>query len=153
LLNKGEIKMTQLQRFDTNALARALVGFDRMFDDMEHRFANQINNNYPPHNIIKTGDNDYRIEVAVAGFSKNEIAVELEDNHLTIRGESQTTAWPSEAYLHRGLASRDFTKVFPLAEHIKVKGAQIENGILAVMLERIVPEELKPRVIEVVEVK
>jgi molecular chaperone IbpA len=145
--------MTQLARFDTNALARALVGFDRMFDDMEHRFANQINTNYPPHNIIKTGDNDYRIEVAVAGFSKAEISVELEDNHLTIKGESRSTAWPAEAYLHRGLANRDFAKVFPLAEHIKVTGAQIENGILTVMLERIVPEELKPRVIEVVEVK
>lgn len=145
--------MTQLARFDTNALARALVGFDRMFDDMEHRFANQINNNYPPHNIIKTGENDYRIEVAVAGFAKNEISVELEDNHLTIKGENMTTAWPTEAYLHRGLASRDFVKVFPLAEHIEVKGAQIENGILTVMLERIVPEALKPRVIEVVEIK
>jgi len=145
--------MTQLQRFDTNALARALVGFDRMFDDMERRFANQINNNYPPHNIIKTGDNDYLIQVAVAGFSKTEITVELEDNHLTIKGESQTTEYHPEQYLHRGLASRDFTKVFPLAEHIEVKGAQIENGILTVMLERIVPEELKPRVIEVVEVK
>ena len=145
--------MTQLQRFDTNALARALVGFDRMFDDMERRFANQINNNYPPHNIIKTGDNDYLIQVAVAGFSKTEITVELEDNHLTIKGESQTTEYHPDQYLHRGLASRDFTKVFPLAEHIEVKGAQIENGILTVMLERIVPEELKPRVIEVVEVK
>jgi molecular chaperone IbpA len=153
LLNKGEIKMTQLQRFDTTALARALVGFDRMFDDMEQRFANQINNNYPPHNIIKTGDNDYRIEVAVAGFSKEEIAVELEDNQLSIRGERRRNDDSDWQYLHRGLASRDFTKVFPLAEHIKIKGAQIENGILTVMLERILPEALKPRVIEVIEVK
>lgn len=145
--------MTQIARFDTNTLARALVGFDRMFDDMERRFANQINNNYPPHNIIKTGENDYRIEIAVAGFSKNEISVELEDNHLIIKGEIQTTIWPNDAYLHRGLASRDFIKVFPLAEHIEVKGAQIENGILTVMLERIIPEALKPRVIEVVEIK
>lgn len=144
--------MTQLTRLDVTSLARALVGFDQMFNDME-RWSTTTNNNYPPHNIIKTGENTYRIQMAVAGFAKNEISVEVENNQLKIRGESQSTEWPSESYLYKGLASRDFQRVFPLAEHIEVRGATIENGILNVELERIIPEELLPRKIEVVEIK
>lgn len=143
--------MTQLSRLDATSLARALVGFDLMFNDMERWSAN--NNNYPPHNIIKTGEHTYRIQMAVAGFAKNEISVEVENNQLKIRGESQSTEWPSESYLYKGLASRDFYRVFPLAEHIEVRGATIENGILSVELERVIPEELLPRKIEVVEIK
>lgn len=146
--------MNAINRFDTNALNRALIGFDTMFDQLERRFANQVSNNYPPHNIIRTGENTYLIEVAVAGFAKNEVAVSLEDNELTIKGEKAEIDETAEIqYLHRGLASRNFTRVFPLAEHIKVQGAEIKDGILTVKLERIVPEELKPRIIEVVEVK
>lgn len=154
LLNHKEINMNAINRFDTNALNRALIGFDTMFDQLERRFANQVSNNYPPHNIIRTGENTYLIEVAVAGFAKNEVAVSLEDNELTIKGEKAEIDETAEIqYLHRGLASRNFTRVFPLAEHIKVQGAEIKDGILTVKLERIVPEELKPRIIEVVEVK
>jgi molecular chaperone IbpA len=146
--------MNQLARFDTTALNRALIGFDRMFDEMERRFANQINNNYPPHNIKKTGEHTYEIEIAVAGFSKSEVTVEVEDNQLTVKGESQTPNESTEiVYLHRGLARRDFVRVFPLAEHVKVKGAEIKDGILSVKLELEVPEDKKPRLIEVVEVK
>ena len=146
--------MNALTRLDTAALNRAFVGFDRIFDEMERRFANQVSNNYPPHNIIRTGDNTYAIEVAVAGFAKTEISVTLEDNELTIKGEKVEADEVSEVqYLHRGLASRNFARVFPLAEHIKVQGAEIKDGILTVKLERIVPEELKPRIIDVVEVK
>lgn len=146
--------MNALTRLDTTALNRAFVGFDRIFDEMERRFSNQVQNNYPPHNVIRTGDNTYAIEVAVAGFAKNEITVSLEDNELTITGVKPELADTQEVqYLHRGLASRNFIKVFPLAEHIKVQGAEIKDGILTVKLERIVPEELKPRIIDVVEVK
>lgn len=146
--------MNAINRFDTNALNRALIGFDTMFDSLERRFATQVQNNYPPHNIIRTGENTYAIEVAVAGFAKHEISVALEDNELTIKGEKPEVEAELEIqYLHRGLASRNFARVFPLAEHIKVKGAEIKDGILTVKLERIVPEELKPRIIEVVEVK
>ena len=145
--------MNALTRLDTTALNRAFVGFDRIFDEMERRFANQVSN-YPPHNIIRTGDNTYAIEVAVAGFAKTEIAVTLEDNELTIKGEKVEADETLETqYLYRGLASRNFARVFPLAEHIKVQGAEIKDGILTVKLERIVPEELKPRIIDVVEVK
>lgn len=143
-----------LNRFDT--LNRALVGFDTMFDTIERRFANSLNNNYPPHNIIKTGENQYEIQVAVTGFEKEEVAVTVEDGVLVVKGESQTLNETTEiVYLHRGLATRDFVKEFPLAEHIEVAGAEIKNGMLTVKLVRNLPEPPKPevKVIDIVEVK
>lgn len=148
--------MTQVTRFDTNSLAqlnRALVGFDRLFEGFESRFANQLSNNYPPHNVIKTDENHYAIEIAVAGFTKGEISIEVEQDTLTIKGESATTEWPPEAYLHRGLSSRNFIRSWQLAEHMAVRGAEIENGILTVNLEYVIPEEKKARIIDIVEVK
>lgn len=136
-----------------DALNRALIGFDTMFDQMERRFANSVSNNYPPHNIIKTGDNQYEIQLAVTGFNKSEISVTVENNVLVVKGESMTTDYAPEAYLHRGLATRDFVKEFPLAEHIEVIGAQTENGMLTIKLVRNVPESAKPKVIDIVEVK
>jgi molecular chaperone IbpA len=124
-----------------------------MFDTMERRFANQVSNNYPPHNIIKTGDNQYEIQVAVTGFNKSEIAVTVENNVLVIKGESMTTEYQPEQYLHRGLATRDFAREFPLAEHIEVTGAEITNGMLIVKLVRNIPESAKPKVIDIVEIK
>jgi molecular chaperone IbpA len=124
-----------------------------MFDTMERRFANQVSNNYPPHNIIKTGDNQYEIQVAVTGFNKSEIAVTVENNVLVIKGESMNTEYQPEQYLHRGLATRDFAREFPLAEHIEVTGAEITNGMLIVKLVRNIPESAKPKVIDIVEIK
>ena len=141
----------QLSRIE--ALNRALIGFDTMFDTMERRFANQVSNNYPPHNIIKTGENQYEIQVAVTGFQKSEIAVTVENNILVIKGESMTTEYQPEQYLHRGLATRDFAREFPLAEHIEVTGAEITNGMLIIKLVRNIPESAKPKVIDIVEVK
>lgn len=135
------------------ALNRALIGFDTMFDTMERRFANQLSNNYPPHNIIRTGDNQYEIQLAVTGFEKSEISVTVESNVLVIKGESQTTEYSPEQYLHRGLATRDFAREFPLAEHIEVTGAEIKNGMLIVKLIRNIPESAKPKVIDIVDVK
>jgi molecular chaperone IbpA len=148
--------MTQLTRFDPQALNRALVGFDRMFDDMERRFTNQVSNNYPPHNILKTGDNQYEIQIAVTGFDKDEIAVQIESNELTVKGEGAESVrheQPEIVYLHRGLALRDFNRAFTLAEHMKVIGAEIKNGILTINIEREIPEAMKPRIIDIVEVK
>ena len=141
----------QLTRLDS--LSRALVGFDTMFDQMERRFANQMSNNYPPHNIIKTGENQYEIQVAVTGFNKSEISVTVENNVLVIKGESMTTEYQPEQYLHRGLATRDFAREFPLAEHIEVTGAEITNGMLIVKLVRNIPESAKPKVIDIVDIK
>jgi molecular chaperone IbpA len=146
--------MTQLTRFDTAALNRALIGFDRMFDDMERRFANQVtNSNYPPYNIAKLGDNRYQIDIAVTGFTKEEVAVTVEANELTIRGDRTREEDTDVEFLHRGLALRDFERTFTLAEHMKVLTASVKNGILHIEIEREIPEALKPRVIDVVEIK
>lgn len=141
----------QLTRLD--ALSRALVGFDQMFDQMERRFANSQNNNYPPHNILRLEDNEYAIQLAVTGFDKAEISVTVENNVLVVKGESMTTDYSPEQYLHRGLATRDFIKEFPLAEHIEVVGASTKNGMLTIKLVRNVPESAKPKVIDIVDVE
>lgn len=141
----------QLTRYD--ALSRALVGFDTMFDQMERRFANSVSNNYPPHNIVKLEENEYAIQLAITGFEKNEIAVTVENNVLVVKGESMTTEYAPEQYLHRGLATRDFIKEFPLAEHIEVTGATIKNGMLTVKLIRNIPESAKPKIIDIVDIE
>ena len=142
----------QLSRVD--ALSRALIGFDQMFDQMERRYNTSVNNNYPPHNILKTGENTYEIQIAVTGFDRSEIAVTIESNVLTVRGESQAPNESTEiVYLHRGLATRDFAKEFPLAEHIEVIGAETKNGMLSIHLIRNIPESAKPKVIDIVDVK
>jgi len=141
----------QLARID--ALNRALVGFDTMFDQMERRFSNSVSNNYPPHNIIKLDENEYAIQLAVTGFDKTEISVTVESNVLVVKGESQTTDYAADQYMHRGLATRDFVKEFPLAEHIEVVGAETKNGMLTVKLIRNIPESAKPKVIDIVDVK
>lgn len=143
--------MTNITRFDPSALNRAILGFDRIFDNFEARFANQLNTNYPPYNVIKIDPDNYAVEVAVAGFTKDEIQVEVENNNLTIKG---STVRDSEGeFIHRGLSMRDFTRTFQLAEHMLVRGAEIQNGILRIKLEREVPEEKKPKLIDIVEVK
>jgi len=127
-----------------------------MFDQMERRFSNSVSNNYPPHNILKTGENQYEIQIAVTGFEKSEIAVTVEANVLTVKGEGAESIrheQPEIVYLHRGLATRDFVREFPLAEHMEVAGAEIRNGMLIVKLIRNIPESEKPRVIDIVEVK
>jgi molecular chaperone IbpA len=143
--------MNNLQSIE--ALNRALIGFDTMFDTMERRFANQLSNNYPPHNIIRTAENQYEIQIAVTGFDKSEISVTVEANVLVIKGESMTTEYSPEQYLHRGLATRDFAREFPLAEHIEVTGAEIKNGMLIVKLVRNIPESAKPKIIDIVDIK
>ena len=144
-----EKTMNAITRFDTAALNRALVGFDRMFDTFEHRFQNQIQNNYPPHNVLKIDENNYAIELAVAGFQKSEVTVKVDQDELIITG--QRTESQDVEYLHRGLSARDFTKSFTLAEYMVVKGAVIKDGILRIDLERQLPEALQPRLIDIVE--
>lgn len=141
--------MTQLRTIDTNALAqlnRALVGFDRIFND---RFFETRNGNYPPYNIVKYNDREYGIEVAVAGFAKEEITVSVDQDQLTITGKNMVTESEQKEYLHRGLAARDFEQTFTLAEFMNVVGAEIKDGMLKIRIERIVPEALKPRTIEI----
>lgn len=145
--------MNAITRFDTQALNRALVGFDRIFDNFETRFANQINQNYPPYNIEKVAENLYDIVIAVAGFSKEEVTVEIDQDQLIVRGEKSTAQEATSEYLHRGLAFRDFERRFTLAEHMEVIKAETKNGLLMIQIERRVPEALLPRKIEVIEIK
>ena len=141
--------MNQLTRFDTAALNRALVGFDRIFDNFETRFANQINSNYPPYNIEKVSENIYNITLAVAGFERDEITVEIDQEQLIVRGEKVQKQDSATEYLHRGLALRDFERRFTLAEYVEVVRAETKNGLLMIQLERRIPEALLPRKIEV----
>jgi molecular chaperone IbpA len=145
--------MTQLQRYDLSSLNRALVGFDRIFDDMERRYANSVSNNYPPYNIARLEDNLYEIAIAVTGFEKSDVEVTVEGDKLTITGTKEEKVEDGVEFLHRGLALRDFERTFTLADHMKVQSAEIKNGILTVRIEREIPEEMKPRVIDIVEVK
>ena len=141
----------QLARLDS--LSRALIGFDTMFDQMERRFANQVSTNYPPFNILKWNEDQYEIQIAITGFEKEEIRVEVERNQLSVFGESKEMSLGDAMYLHRGLATRDFEKTFTLAEHMEVKLAEIRNGMLRIQLFRNVPESEKPRIIDIVEIK
>lgn len=140
--------MNQLARFDTTALNRALIGFDKLFDDVERRFANSVQTNYPPYNVIKTDENSFEIEVAVAGFDREDITIEVDQDQLRIKGQRKQSEDTRE-YMHRGLAARDFERAFTLAEHIIVGDAELTNGILRVKLTREVPEALKPRLIAI----
>lgn len=141
--------MTQLTRFDTNALNRALVGFDTMFNDFEHRFANQLKDNYPPYNIVKHDEDTYEIEIAVTGFAKDEITVEIDQNQLIVKGVRDKSGDVAAEFLHRGLALRDFTRSWTLAEHMEVGEGTIKNGVLTIELKRVIPEALKPRVLKI----
>jgi molecular chaperone IbpA len=139
--------MTALRTINTADLAnlsKALVGFDRYFSAPHHQ-----NGNYPPHNIVKYSEDTYGIEVAVAGFAKEEITVEVDQDQLTIRGVKTRTTDSEVEYLHRGLAARDFEQTFTLAEYMEVRGAKVENGMLRIDIKRLVPEALKPRQIEI----
>jgi molecular chaperone IbpA len=141
--------MSNLRTFDAAALAqlnRALVGFDRVIND--RFFQGNQNGNYPPYNIVKYNDSDYGIEVAVAGFSKEEITIEVDQDQLTITGKKAEVEDGKE-FLHRGLAARDFEQTWTLAEYMNVTGAEVKDGMLKISIERIIPEALKPRQIEI----
>jgi len=141
--------MNQIVHFDTNALNRAFIGLDALLAPFERRFANQINNNYPPHNVVKIDEENYEIHLAVTGFDPKEVSVELDQNTLVVKGEREDTDIADEQYIYRGLAARNFTRGFLLPEHFEVGDAQIKNGVLKVSLKHVVPEALKPRQIKV----
>lgn len=136
-----------------DALNRALIGFDSMFDTLERRSAGSSTPNYPPYNITRIKENRYQIDIAVTGFMKEEVAVTIEANELTIRGERKRNDDAAVEYLYRGLALRDFERTFTLAEHMKVISASVNNGILHIEIEREIPEYAKPRVVDIVEIK
>ena len=127
------------------------IGFDSIFDEFDRMLdSSDFVSNYPPYNINQVKDNKYKIEVALAGFDKKDIAVEAKDNTLTIRSKREDKANKEvDRAVHRGIASRQFTRSFALGDNIKVNDAKLENGLLTVDLEHEIPEEEKPRLIEV----
>jgi molecular chaperone IbpA len=140
-----------MRTFDLAPLYRSTVGFDRLFAmlDQVSGFDN-AGSSYPPYNIERTGENAYRITLAVAGFSDKDISLEAKQNTLTIKGERQAKADEKKGeVLHQGIAARAFERVFQLAEHVQVTGAALENGLLHVDLVREVPEAMKPRQIPI----
>ena len=137
-----------------NQLRPVTVGFDNMFDHFESMFDGDVFSvptvNFPPYNIVKTGDFTYDVELALAGYSKDDITVDYADNVLTVKSikksdESNT----EEGILHRGIAKRYFSKAFTIADDVEVKGAELKDGLLKISMERIVPEGKKPRSIDI----
>ena len=142
-----------MRNFDMTPLYRATVGFDQLAEMMDRVFTNDVSReSYPPYNIEKTGDDAWRISVAVAGFTDDELNVEVKDNALFISARKADDD-KQRTYLHRGIATRAFERRFHLAEHVRVTGAVHENGMLHVDLVREVPESLKPRRIEIASAK
>lgn len=132
------------------------VGFDRLFGELDRlmNVSTASNSGYPPFNLEKTGDNSYRITMAVAGFTEQDIEVTQKENILTVIGEKRDSEEDQgREYLHRGIANRSFTREFVLADHVEVKVASLKDGLLIVDLEQKVPEELKPRKIPLIKGK
>ena len=140
--------MNTLTKFDLTPFNRATVGFDRVFDILDRQFANSVSTSYPPYNIIKEGENSYKIEIAVAGFREDEIDITVKDYSLIVIGEQKRTE-EEVTYLHKGISARNFTRSFTLDDHVEVKSATVQNGLLVIDLERIVPEEDKPKKIPI----
>ena len=131
--------------YDLGNFRRSSVGFDRLFDMLEN--SNFGGESYPPFDLIKVDDNRFRIEVAVAGFTQNDIEITAQQNQLLIRGQKGDENGSN--YVHRGIANRSFERRFALADHIVVRGADLKDGMLSIELVREIPEALKPRKIEI----
>ena len=139
-----------------NQLRPVTVGFDNVFDHFErmiddHNFNTMTATNFPPYNIVKTGEYTYDVELALAGFSKDDIEVHYENNMLTVKSKQKdkTEAKDSDGVIHRGISKRWFSKSFTIADDVEIKGAELKDGLLKVSMERIVPEGKKARTIEV----
>lgn len=138
-----------MRTYDFTPLYRSAVGFDRLANLLESAARTSQDTGYPPYNIETTGENAYRIEIAVAGFTPDELNIEVKENLLTVTGRKTANDQPQKTYLHRGLAERDFERRFQLADYVVVTDANLVNGLLSISLKRELPEALKPRRIEI----
>ena len=136
-----------------NSLRPFSVGFDSIFEEFDRMLESteRYNSNYPPYNINKLSDTDYKIEIALAGYSKNDIELEFKENTLTVRNKAKEKVINENGngVIHKGISTRQFERSFTISEDIKVKNAELKNGLLNIDLERIVPEEKKSRLIEI----
>ena len=139
-----------MRHVDFSPLYRSTVGFDRLFTMLDSLAQPEGGQSYPPYNIERTGDDAYRISMAVAGFSESEISIEAHRNVLTIKGErTEDSKEGGNEVLYRGIAARTFERRFQLADHVEVTGAALKNGLLHIDLKRNIPEEMKPRKIAI----
>jgi len=138
-----------MRTIDFSPLYRSAIGFDRMANLLDSVSQNETKqSSYPPYNIELTGDDTYRITMAIAGFADKDLDVQLEQNRLTVSGKKEQTDKPKE-FLHQGIAERGFERRFQLADHVRVENAQLENGLLHIDLLREIPEAMKPQKIEI----
>ncbi|MEM8795197.1 MAG: Hsp20 family protein [Pseudomonadota bacterium] len=138
-----------MRRIDYAPLYRTSVGFDRLFSILDNITSETAQNAYPPYNIERTGEDTYRITMAVAGFAESDLDIQTEDTVLTIKGGKSSEPREGIEILHQGIAARSFERKFQLADHVKVVSAALENGLLHVDLEREIPEAMKPRKITI----
>ena len=131
--------------FQTLFPRSSFVGFDHLFNELEFT-AKHAQDHYPPHNIIKAGESEYLIELAIAGFTKEEINVEVKDRTLTVTGDHVSKG---REFIHRGISTKKFKRTFRLSEHVQVNGADIQDGILAINLQYVIPESMRPRKINI----
>lgn len=136
-----------LRSLDIPSVHKFTVGFDNIFDSLMRAASTSNSTNYPPYNVVKHSDDEFSIELAVAGFGEEEIEIELENSVLTVSGEKSAEDQFREGvvFLHQGISSRSFKRSFTLAEHVEVVEASVNNGILSISLERQIPEEKKPK--------
>jgi len=137
-----------MRTIDFSPLYRSAVGFDRLAALLDAAAASDSASGYPPYNIETTGENAYRIEIAVAGFKPEDLTIEAKENVLTVQGRKAAND-ENRRFLHRGLAERNFERRFQLADHVAVVDAQLTDGLLAISLKRELPEQLKPRRVEI----
>ena len=138
-----------MQTFDFSPFYRSTIGFDRVFNRLDNLIGQEAKT-YPPYNIERTGEDAYRISIAVAGFSNGDIAIETKENSLVVKGAKPAeTSDKAREFLHRGIAERAFELRFQLADYVEVSGAALENGLLHIELKRELPESKRPRQIEI----
>lgn len=138
-----------MRQFDLTPLYRSTVGFDRLFSLLDSVAGNDTAAGYPPYNIERFDENAYRITMAVAGFRREDLNIEVKENSLTVRGEKPDGAEPNGEILHQGIAARTFERRFQLADHVEVTDAKLENGLLHIDLKRELPEKMRPKTIEI----
>lgn len=142
--------MTRLTSLDLSPFYRNSIGIDRLFDRMVNQIDTSSNTNYPPYNILKTGENTYEIQVAVAGFTQGEVTVNLNEGQLVITGEKTEAELPEgQRYEHHGISARRFIRTFTLDNYVEVDSAISQDGILTIKLERRLPEAMKPKTIAI----
>lgn len=136
--------MTELRTtFDLPNITRFSVGMDQLFQELTRTMETNNSNGYPPYNIVAVNENEYVIELAVAGFRQENLDITVDRNQLIVEGNIEDKE--QRNYMHRGISARRFVRTFTLADHVQVRDARVDNGLLIVSLERVVPEELKPR--------